>query len=57
MYLDAMMEEYLLTLEHDVEGRHYDDEYTSEREDAEVELERFVEWLTHVKKVGIQYRQ
>jgi hypothetical protein len=55
MNLDSMMEEYLLTLEHD-ENRHYDSEEYSEREDASAELERFVHWLHHEKKTLILYR-
>ncbi len=54
--LDTLMEEYLLTLEHDVEDRHYDDEWTSEREDAHAELERFMDWVHHEKKARIIYR-
>lgn len=55
--LDEMMEDYLLTLDHTVdEDRHYDSEDYSEREEARVELERFVHWLHHEKQAKIVYR-
>jgi len=55
--LDEMMEDYLLTLDHTVdEDRHYDSEEYSEREEARVELERFVHWLHHEKRARLLYR-
>ena len=55
--LDTLMDEYLLTLEHDVEDRHYDEEWTSEREDAHAVLEAFMHWVHREKQARIIYRQ
>ena len=54
--LDDVMEEYLLTLDHTVDDNgHHDSEDYSEREEAQAELERFVDWLNYTKKLRIAY--
>ena len=57
MYLDPVMEEYLSTLDHVIEDRHYDSEDYSERELASAELEAFVHWVEHTKGMRIKYEK
>ena len=63
MNIDDVMEEYLLTLDHTVDDRYYycheyanmtSGEY-SKREEAKAELDKFVRWLEHTKRMQIQY--
>ena len=51
MDLQTLIEEYLLTLDHTIDDKPYDSEEYSEREEAHMELERFMHWLHHTKNL------
>ena len=51
------MEEYLSTLDHTIEDRHYDSTDYSERELSSAELEAFVHWVEHTKGMRIKYEK